>query len=80
MKHEDQEQQQYLLMITDLLAAAAFGENAGVESLCHTIFTVNELIDIICNKEIPMHRKRPFMKFLLSVYMEEKGVEMLKER
>ena len=60
-------------MITDLLAACAKGENAGAESVCCTVFSIEELLRIISDEDISIHCKRPFMKFLISVYMEEKG-------
>lgn len=61
-------------MITDLLAACAYGENASAESVCCTIFGEEELIDIISNDEIALYRKRPFIKFLIAVYMDIQGV------
>ena len=60
-------------MITDLLATCAFGENAGAESVCCTVFTLEELLKIIGNEDINIYRKLPFMRFLIMVYMEEKG-------
>ena len=62
-----------LLMITDLLATCAFGENTGVDSVCCTIYSESELIDIISSDEIPIYRKRPFMKLLVWVYMNVRG-------
>lgn len=60
-------------MIADLLAICASGENAGAESVCCTVFSVDELLGIIGDKDINIYCKRPFVKFLISVYMEEKG-------
>ena len=62
-----------LLMITDLLAATASGENPGAASVCCTVFSVEELVSIISHEDISIYCKRPFMKFLVSVYMDEKG-------
>ena len=59
-------------MVADLLAACALGENAGAESVCCTVFSIDELLSIICNEDISIYCKRPFMKFLVSVYMEER--------
>ena len=56
-------------MITDLLATCAFGEKSGANSICCTIFSEEELISIISNKDIKLYRKRPFLKFLAHVYM-----------
>lgn len=58
-------------MIVDLLATAAFGKNQEVQSICCTLFSEEELVEIISKKEISIYCKRPFMKFLVSVYMEE---------
>lgn len=70
-----------LLMITDILAACALGENAGTESVCCTVFSVEEVIDIISDNNIDLHFKRPFMKFLISVYIGKKTkAEILKHR
>ena len=69
MKVETDSNLQNLLMVTDLLATCAYGDNPGTDSVCCTIFTEAELIDIICDEDINIYRKRPFMKFLVSVYM-----------
>ena len=61
-------------MITDLLATCAYGELQGVvESICCTIFSEDELIQIISSPKINIYRKRPFMKFLVWVYMNAQG-------
>ena len=60
-------------MITDLLATCAFGENTGVDSVCCTIYSESELIEIISSDEIPIYCKRPFMKLLVWVYMNVRG-------
>ncbi len=39
-------------------------------TICCTIFSENELLEIITSSEINIYRKRPFMKFLVSVYMD----------
>ena len=69
-------------MIADLLAACASGENPGAASICCTVFSVEELINIISHEDISIYCKRPFMKFLVSVYMEEKGkkAQLLKNK
>ena len=56
-------------MVTDLLATCAIGENTGVDSICCTIYSESELIEIISSDEISVYRKRPFMKLLVWVYM-----------
>lgn len=59
-------------MIVDLLATAAFEKNQEVQTICCTIFKRKELVKIINNKEVKLHYKRPFMRFLISVYMDGK--------
>ena len=63
-------------MVTDLLASCAQGDN-GVVTICFTIFDEDELIEIITHSEINIYRKRPFMKFLVSVYMDAQGDEIV---
>ena len=60
-------------MLTDLLATCAYGESAGVDAICCTIYSEDELIDIISSQEISLYRKRPFMKLLVWVYMNVHG-------
>ena len=56
-------------MVTDLLASCVVGRNSGTESVCCTVYSMNELVDILGNDCVPFYRKRPFMRFLLWVYM-----------
>ncbi len=60
-------------MITDLLATCAYGDNAGIDAICCTIYTEEELIEIISSEDISIYRKRPFMKLLVWVYMNVHG-------
>ena len=60
-------------MITDLLATCAYGDNAGIDAICCTIYTEEELIEIISSEDISLYRKRPFMKLLVWVYMDVHG-------
>ncbi len=66
---DENPQLQLLLMMTDLLASCAEGENSGTESVCCTIYTMEELIKIIRHDGITLYRKRPFTRFLVWVYM-----------
>ena len=66
-------------MITDLLATCAYGDNAEADSVCCTIFSEDELIEIISHDNINIYRKRPFMKFLISVYMNVQGEQIKKK-
>ncbi|XP_023930445.1 inositol 1,4,5-trisphosphate receptor type 3 [Lingula anatina] len=59
----------YLLALVDLLATCSEGENRFIESICQTIFSVNELLDIITDPKINNHRRRPYLRFLLWVYV-----------
>ncbi len=63
-------------MVTDLLASCARGDS-GVVTICFTIFDQDELIEIITHSEINIYRKRPFMTFLVSVYMDAQGDEIV---
>ena len=60
---------QQLLMMTDLLASCAVGANSATESVCCTVYSLEELIAIIMYDDIPLYRKRPFMRFLVWVYI-----------
>ena len=60
---------QLLLMMTDLLAFCAQGENANTESICCTMYTIDEVVKIIVDPDIKLYRKRPFNRFLVWVYM-----------
>ena len=60
-------------MISDFLATCAYGDNTGAYSLCCTIYSEEELVQIISSDEISIYHKRPFMKLLVWVYMNVKG-------
>ncbi len=60
-------------MITDLLATCAYGDNPGIDAICCTIYTEEELIEIISSETISIYRKLPFMKLLVYVYMDVHG-------
>ena len=62
-----------LLMVTDVLATCTVGENTATESICWTVFTVEELLRILNSSQIPFYRKRPFARFLVWVYMNAGG-------
>ena len=66
-------------MVTDLLATCARGNTRGIDTICCTIFSEDELIEIISSNEINIYRKRPFMKFLVSVYMDAHGDRVVKK-
>ena len=60
-------------MITDLLATSAFGESSSAVSVCCTIFTEEELIEILSSSNIDIYCKRPFLKFFTWVYVNIQG-------
>lgn len=53
------------------------GENKFIESLCQTILPVEEILWVMNHKDIDCNIKRPFIKFMMWVYM--KPVENLIE-
>ena len=59
-------------MMTDLLATCAYGDNTGLQSTWCTIYSEDELIEIISSSQISLYSKRPFMKFLVWVYLNLK--------
>ena len=66
--------QTYLLLtLTDLLASCAEGENLFIESVCQTIYSVEELLLILSHPRLPTERKRPFARFLIWVYLNTEG-------
>ncbi|KAL3860316.1 hypothetical protein ACJMK2_010455, partial [Sinanodonta woodiana] len=67
----------YLVNLVDLLATCAEGENKFIESLCQTILPVGEITWIINHPGVDRNTKKPFIKFLMWVYM--KPVENLIE-
>ena len=70
---------QLLLMMTDLLASCAEGENSCTESVCHTVYSLQEVVEILSHDSIPLYRKRPFTRFLVWVYMNPAGREKATE-
>jgi inositol 1,4,5-triphosphate receptor type 1 len=58
-----------LLHLTDMLAACAEGKDLFIESVCQNIFTIEELVKII-STPLPSTRKRPFVRFLIQIYLK----------
>lgn len=56
-------------MVTDLLAVCAEGENINTESVCCTIFPLEELLQVIISLDVKLYRKIPFIKFLVNTYL-----------
>ncbi|CAD5113406.1 DgyrCDS2578 [Dimorphilus gyrociliatus] len=67
------EEADYLASLVDLLATCAEGENQSIETQCQTIFTINELLDVLNKTDIDNHLKRPYLRFLLWVYLNTAG-------
>jgi inositol 1,4,5-triphosphate receptor type 1 len=63
----------YLISLVDLLATCAEGENRFIESICQTIFSVDELLTILNNPNIDNNLKRPYLRFFLWVYLNTAG-------
>ncbi|XP_077987360.1 inositol 1,4,5-trisphosphate-gated calcium channel ITPR1-like [Glandiceps talaboti] len=63
----------YMMALVDLLATCAEGENRFIESICQTIFSMDELLSVLVNKNITNKIKKPFARFLLWVYMNTAG-------
>ena len=49
------------------------GENRFIESICQTIFSIDELLEIITDVNIDNNLKRPYLRFLLWVYLNTAG-------
>ncbi len=61
---------QLLLAMTELLASCSEGESVFIESVCQTVYSLEELLEILSNPDLPPDRKRPFARFLVWVYMD----------
>ncbi|XP_065909470.1 inositol 1,4,5-trisphosphate-gated calcium channel ITPR1-like [Dysidea avara] len=64
---------QMLLKLIDLLASCSEGENLFIESICQNLMSINELLKILCMHNLSPSRKKPFVRFLLWVYMNTGG-------
>ncbi|XP_033730119.1 LOW QUALITY PROTEIN: inositol 1,4,5-trisphosphate receptor type 2-like [Pecten maximus] len=64
---------QYLVAMMDMLATCAEGENQFIESICQTIFKIPELMRIVNNPKVSDNLKRPFLRFILWVYLNSAG-------
>ena len=58
---------------SDLSPIPFQGENRFIESICQTIFSADELLDIMNNSSIENNLKRPYVRFLLWVYLNTAG-------
>ena len=53
------------------------GENKFIESLCQTIVPVEELLWVMNHAGIDCNLKRPFLHFMLWVYMKTTGTNLI---
>ena len=49
------------------------GENRFIESVCQTIFSIDDLAEVLNDNTINNNLKRPFLRFLLWVYLNTAG-------
>uniref|UniRef100_A0A1I8HB99 RYDR_ITPR domain-containing protein n=1 Tax=Macrostomum lignano TaxID=282301 RepID=A0A1I8HB99_9PLAT len=61
---------QYLISFIDLLATCAEGENRYIESLCQTILSAEEILNILNDPNVENHLKKPFLRYFFYAYMK----------
>ena len=49
------------------------GENRFIESICQTIFSLDQLLEIVTDDKLTNAVKKPFLRFMLWVYMNTAG-------
>lgn len=74
---DDSNQLLKLLTMTNLLATTSEGECKYAENVCWSIFSIKELVNIICNPEISFDRKKPFARILYCSYQRSEGKSLL---
>ena len=67
---------QYVLGVTTLLASCAEGKSLSIDAKCKSIYKPRELFGILSNPKICPARKVPFMRILMSVYMDTESTEI----
>ncbi|XP_075250138.1 inositol 1,4,5-trisphosphate-gated calcium channel ITPR2-like isoform X3 [Convolutriloba macropyga] len=73
IKQTTAEEQEYLVHLVDLFSTCAEGENRFIESLCQTVFQVDELLDLLTDASMSPSVKKAFLRFLLWVYLNTGG-------
>ena len=68
LHEETGEEQMYMASVVQLLAYCCQGDNKTVESICQTMFTLCELLDIILISSLCDGMRSPFVLFLNSVF------------
>ena len=73
----------YVLTMIDMLATCAEGQSLSIDAKCQSMFKTDELLGcvrngrqkagILLNPKICPARKTPFLRFLVSVYMDCEG-------
>ena len=58
----------YMASIVQLLALCSEGDNKTVESICRTMFTLQELLDILRLPNLCHGLRAPFLRFITSVF------------
>jgi hypothetical protein len=58
-----------LIYLTNLLATCCKGHNMFCENICQDIFTLEELVEILTDPQIPIKYKTPFAQILLECYL-----------
>ena len=54
---------------TRTIATCAEGENKFIESMCQNIYSLDDLFEVLENPKIAFEFKRPYLRFLLWVYL-----------
>eukprot|EP00050_Salpingoeca_kvevrii_P002520 m.196116 g.196116 ORF g.196116 m.196116 type:complete len:2530 (-) comp10628_c0_seq6:379-7968(-) len=63
----------YHVNLVSLLASCAEGENRYIESMCQTIFSVSELIEVLSDRNIDPSTKRGYINFFVWAYLNTAG-------
>eukprot|EP00053_Salpingoeca_punica_P017480 m.168492 g.168492 ORF g.168492 m.168492 type:complete len:2590 (+) comp17217_c0_seq4:243-8012(+) len=63
----------YHLNLMSLFASCAEGENKFIESMCQTLFTLDEMLDILSDKQFRSIDKTAYLHFFMWVYITTEG-------
>ena len=63
MQPKDKKLRKYHLRLVALMAACAEGDSKYIESMCHTIFDVDEILGVLNNKKVPNLDKAAYLRF-----------------
>ena len=61
---------EYHCNLVSLLAGTAEGKFHQIETMCRSIFSLDDLLTTICDPDIPSLNKGPYIMFLFDAYME----------